>query len=107
MKDYRHPEAVKPSQLPETIANKVLSTLAALLPARLNANDPNEKSLSDEILRCSSLRVVLHVEQPAGHQPKVDLADIKQKLKRLLHAIDPHTKIVSMQNMLTLAWTVT
>lgn len=107
VKDYRHPEAVKPSQLPEAIANKVLSTLAALLPARLNANDPNEKSLSDEILRCSSLRVVLHVEQPAGHQPRVDLADIKQKLKRLLHAVDAHTKIVSMQNMLTLAWTVT
>jgi hypothetical protein len=107
VKDYRHPQAVKPSQLPEAIANKVLSTLAALLPARLHANDPNEQKLSDELLRCTTLRIVLHVEQPAGHRPKVDLADIKQKLKRLLRAVDAHTKIVSMQKMLALAWTVT
>lgn len=107
VKDYRYPGAEKPSELPEAIANKVLSTLAALLPARLNANDPDEKNLSRAILSCSGLRVVLHIEQPGTHQPKVDLADIKQKLNRLLRAVDTHPKIVSMQNMQGLAWTVT
>lgn len=32
VKDYRHPETEKPSQLPAAIANKVLYTLAAMLP---------------------------------------------------------------------------
>jgi hypothetical protein len=35
VKDYRHPDTEKPSDLPEAIANKVLHTLAAMLPAKL------------------------------------------------------------------------
>ncbi|MCE4056102.1 hypothetical protein [Pseudomonas sp. Au-Pse12] len=108
VKDYRHPLALKPSALPEAIANKVFCTLAALLPARLNGNTPaNEQALSQDVLNCRELHVVVHIEQPAAHQPKVDLADIKQELKKLLRAIDPHLKIVSKQKPQAMAWTVT
>lgn len=108
VKDYRHPQAEKPSALPESIANKVFCTLAALLPARLNGNTlEHERTLSQAVLNCHRLHVVVHIEQPVAHQPKVNLADIKQKLKQLLRAIDAHPKIVSMQRPQTMAWLVT
>lgn len=107
VKDYRHPETDKPSELPQVLAHKVLHTLAAMLPARLLANEPIEKQLATAVLNCNCLKVVLHMEQPQRHRPVVDPADIKQKLRRLLKAVDPHLKIVSMNNMQGLAWTVT
>lgn len=107
VKDYRHPNAGKPSGLPDAIANKVLCTLAAMLPATLLAVDNSEKKLAKAIIGCQSLHVVLHVEQPRAHKSVVDLADIKQKLKGKLRAIDPHAKIVHMAGMAGLRWTVT
>lgn len=107
VKDYRHPNTERPSQLAEAIADKVIHTLAAMLPAQVNANDPAEKLLASSILRCTQLRVVAHVEQPQRHQPVVDLADIKQKLKRLLRAVDGHPKVTSMGSMGNITWTVT
>lgn len=106
VKDYRHPGTEKPSQLPEALANKVLHTLAAMLPAKLHANDPAEQQLAAAILGCVSLRVIAHIEQPQRHRPVVDLADIRQKLKQLLRAVDAHPKVVSMSDMNGLAWTV-
>lgn len=103
-KDYRHPNAGKPSDLPGAVFNKVLCTLAAMLPASLRADDAAERQLSRDIVRCTSLRVVLHVEQNRG---VIDLADIKQKLKSRLKAIDPHVKIVSRAKPGGLPWTVT
>jgi hypothetical protein len=105
VKDYRHPDTVKPSQLAEAIAGKVLDTLAAMLPAKLNANDPAEQKLAAGILTCASLEVVAHIEQP-DHRQVVDLADIKQKLRKLLRAVDAHPKVVSMAKMRGLGWTV-
>jgi hypothetical protein len=107
VKDYRHPDTEKPSQLPAAIAAKVLSTLAALLPAKLNAADPDEKRLAGAMMKCVSLRVVAHIELAPRHRPAVDLADLKQKLGQLLRAVDAHPKIVSMQNMQGMGWTVT
>ncbi|WP_273220905.1 hypothetical protein [Pseudomonas sp.] len=107
VKDYRHPDAGKPSELAETIVNKVLSTLAALLPARLHASTPlDEKTLSKAVLGCERLQVIVHIEQPAAHQPRVDLADLKQKLKSKLRAIDAHPKIVSITKPLGMGWVV-
>lgn len=106
VKDYRHPDTEKPSQLPEAIANKVLHTLAAMLPAKLHANSPAEKQFATAILGCASLRVIAHIEQPQRHRPVVDLADIKQKLRQLLRAVDAHPKVVSMNDMNGLTWTV-
>jgi hypothetical protein len=106
VKDYRHPETEKPSQLPEAIATKVLHTLAAMLPAKLHGNDPAEQQLAAAILACASLKVIAHIELPPNHRPVVDLADIKQKLRQLLRAVDAHPKVVSMANMGGLGWTV-
>jgi hypothetical protein len=94
------------SQIHGKRAGKVLDTLAAMLPARLLANDPIEQQMATAVLNCSSLKVVLHVEQLQRHHPVVDPADIKQKLRRLLRAVDPHLKVVSMKSMHGLAWTV-
>lgn len=107
VKDYRHPDTEKPSELAQAIANKVLHTLAAMLPAKLHANEPNEQQLANAILICTSLRVVAHIEQPTRHQPVIDPADLKQKLKSLLKAVDAHPEVVSMNNMRGLEWTVT
>lgn len=106
VKDYRHPNTEKPSELAQAIANKVLHTLAALLPAKLHANEFNEQQLAAAILTCTFLRVVAHIEQPARHQPVIDPADLKQKLRSLLKAIDAHPKVVSMNSMGGLEWTV-
>jgi len=96
----------KPSQLPQTIANKVLMTLAAMLPAKLKANDPKEAEMATAVLPCKSLTVVVHVELPRAHPPAVNTADLCLKLKQLLHAVDAHPKIVSQKNRRNLAWTV-
>lgn len=105
VKDYRHPDTVKPSELPQAVANKVFYTLAALLPCSLLANDANEQAFAKNVLHSKELRVVLHMEQPRAHRPLVDPADILQKLRRLIRAVDAHPKVVSMQNN-PLPWTV-
>jgi len=106
VKDYRLPEARKPSDLPNAVAEKVLHTLAALLPARLHANNNDERQVAGDVLGCISLKVVVHIEQPKRHQPVVDLADIKQKIRGLLRAVDSKPKITSMSNLQHLAWSV-
>lgn len=107
VKDYRHPETEKPSELANVIAKKVLDTLAAMVPAKLHATDPDERMLAAAFVKCESLRVVAHIELPQHHIPLVDLADVKQKLAQLLRAVDTHPKIVSRHNMRGMAWTVT
>lgn len=106
VKDYRHPDTEKPSELPAAIARKVLHTLSAMLPAKLHASDPDEARLAGNVLKCRSLRVVAHIEQPQSHRGVVDPANLKQKLRELLRAIDPHVKVVSTANMQRLPWTV-
>lgn len=106
VKDYRHPDTEKPSQLPAEIAAKVLHTLSAMLPAKLLATHPDEARLASDVLKCTSLRIVAHIEQPQRHRGVVDPADLKQKLRELLRAVDPHVKVVSMTKMQALPWTV-
>lgn len=106
VKDYRHPGTEKPTQLAEAIACKVMMSLAALLPAKHRANRANERDLAAAVLDCTSFKVVAHLETPAAHRPVIDPADIKQKLKQLLRAIDPHVKVVSIAKMQGLGWSV-
>lgn len=106
VKDYRHPHAVKPSDLPQAVAEKVVHTLAAMLPARLHATAESERHSAASVLTANQLRLVLHVEQHARRVPIVDPADLKQKLKKLVRAIDPHVKVVSTHSMQQLPWQV-
>jgi len=106
VKDYRHPDTEQPSQLPQAIANKVLMTLAAMLPAKLNGNDPAERTMANAVLSCQKLRVIAHIELPRARQPAVNPADLKQKLAQLLRAVDAHPRVVSKNNMHGLGWAV-
>lgn len=106
VKDYRHRDTEKPSQLPAAIATKVLDTLAAMIPAKLHATEQKEKKLAAAILKCLSVCVVAHIELPPRHIPVVDVADLKQKLKQLLRAVDAHPKVVSMHDLKGMKWTV-
>lgn len=106
VKDYRHPATVKPTDLADAIASKVLMSLAALLPAKYRANDPAERALATSVLDCDDFKVVAHLELPQAHKPVIDPADIKQKLKQRLAAVDRHVKVVSTARMQGLAWAV-
>jgi hypothetical protein len=110
VKDYRINQRTKPSDLGEEIARKVFSTLAALLPAKINANEADEKQMAGIMMRARKLRVVLHLEQPAKHsklRPRaIDPADVQQKLRQLLKPVDAHPLVVEMARMGMLQWKV-
>jgi hypothetical protein len=109
VKDYRHPDTkpIKPSELPQKIAGKVLDTLSALLPAKLRARKAEEQQFAKKILVCKNLKVIAHLELVKHRPPLIDPADIKDKLARLLRAVDAHPKVVSMKTLSKVPWTVT
>ena len=110
VKDYRIHARTKPSDLGEEVAHKVFDTLAAMPPARINANDPAEKYMAQTLLRAKKYCVILHLEQPAKHsklRPRaINLADVQQKLRQLMKPIDAHPRVVERGRMGSLAWSV-
>jgi hypothetical protein len=110
VKDYRMNPRTKPTGLAEEVAHKVFDTLAALLPARANANDATEQQFAGTVLSATKLRVVLHLEQPQKHstlRPRaINPSDVAQQLKRLLKPIDAHPLVVEKSALHKLAWTV-
>ena len=110
VKDYRVHKRTKAIDIADEVARKVFDTLAALLPAKVNADDTTEKMVACEIISASKLRVVLHLEQPAKHsklRPRaINPADVKQKLRSLLKPIDAHPIVSEINRMGKLAWTV-
>lgn len=105
-KDYSHPETIKPSELPTAIVNKVLYTLSSLLPSSINASEESEQKFSRKAIKSKKLCVVIHLEQSNRHRLKVVPADLLQKLKPMLRAIDAHPKVLSMHKMANAAWSV-
>jgi hypothetical protein len=110
VKDYRVHQRTKPTELADEVAQKVFDTLAALLPAKINASEDREKSLARSVLEARNLRVILHLEQPAKHsklRPRaINPADVKQKLRQILKPVDAHPFVVEKANMGSLQWTV-
>lgn len=110
-KDYRAHPRMKIIELANEVACKVRDSLAALVAARVNANDADEKTRSHAALTCNQIRVVLHLEQPTQHSKRfpraIDPAHVTQKLKQLLKAIDPHPKVVDKGQAGYLGWSVT
>jgi hypothetical protein len=110
VKDYRVHQRTKPIDIADEVAHKVFDTLAALLPAKVNADDADEKSIAREITKARCLRVILHLEQPAKHSklfPRaINPADVKQKLRKLLKSIDAHPFVAESTRMGTLEWSV-
>ena len=112
VKDYRLPRTPKPSNLSITVAQKVRDSIAGLVAAKCNADDPYEQRFAQSALRAAQLRVVLHIEQPHKVSklfPRaVDPGDLKSKIKKLLKAIDPHPEIVDRNSLKSdMHWTVT
>lgn len=109
-KDYRVNQRTKPSALSDEVVQKVLDTLAALLPARLHAARAEEQDLADAVLRAPRLRVVLHLEQPEKRSklfPRaIDPAHIEQKLRQRLKPIDAHPKVTEKGAMRGVPWQV-
>ncbi|HYA40572.1 MAG TPA: hypothetical protein VEF34_04685 [Syntrophobacteraceae bacterium] len=110
VKDYRVQPRTKPTELGLEVACKVRDTLAALLCARVNASDSDEKYFAGQTLKSKSLGVVLHLEQPAEHSrlfPRaVDPAAVKQKIKQLLRGIDAHPRVLETGRMGSVPWTI-
>jgi hypothetical protein len=110
VKDYRVNLRTKPSDLGEEIAYKVFDTLAAIIPAKINAAHSDEKQLARAVSASRKLSVVLHLEQPEKHsklRPRaINPADVQQKMRQLLKPVDAHPQVVDMRSMRKLKWQV-
>lgn len=102
-KDFRRELRKKELPLHKEIFAKVRDTLAALLPAAVNANDDSEKNFAITALTAKKIHVVFHGEQPARPSrlfpQSYTQADLLQKLKEMLRAIDPHPRVACSGNM--------
>lgn len=111
VKDYRVHPRTKTLDLAAEVALKVRDTLAGLVSAQCAANNPEEKKVAREVLRCHTLRVVLHLEQPQKQsrlRPRaIEPKDVLMKLKQLIKAIDPHPCVVDQVSLSgKVAWQV-
>ncbi|MFI3138421.1 MAG: hypothetical protein QX197_16740 [Methylococcaceae bacterium] len=112
IKDYRQHARTKPQDIGNEIAIKVRDTLAGLVAAKMNANEPDERDFAQKVLESKAIKVVLHLEQPLKHSKlfkrAIDPAAVKQSLKRLLHAIDAHPCVVDKNSLsVNRDWVVT
>jgi hypothetical protein len=98
VKDYRQHARTKPVALADELAQKVRDTLAGLAAGQWQAHVADEKNLARKALRARHVRVVCHLEQPAKAtrlRPRAIEPDkLKDQLRRLLKAVDPHPMIV-------------
>ena len=110
VKDYNHPSVEPPSGLADVVARKVFDTLAALLPARVDAEDEDERRLATLSTEAKKLRVVLHMEQrPARSRlwpHAIKPADIRQKLKQRLKPVDRYALISEIAQPHGVPWVV-
>lgn len=109
VKDYRHHETerILPSKLGEVVALKVRDTLAGLFAASCNANDMQEKSFAKKALKAKAIKVVLHMEQNQQRLKFIEPADVLQKLKQQLKAVDAHPCIVKRNGLkMSMNWQV-
>lgn len=111
VKDYRTNQRTKPTRLSDEVARKVFDTLAAILPAKVNASNAEEKAMASNIaVNSRKIRVVLHLEQPRQSSklfPRaISPADVQQKLRQLLRPVDSHPVVVEKNDMRHLGWSV-
>lgn len=111
VKDYRQHARTKVIDLADELACKVRDTLAGLAAAQIRANDATEKNFACEMLRKLNVRVVCHIEQPvkvSRLRPRAIEPDkLKDQLRRLLKAIDPHPIVMdSLTTTSQVVWRV-
>ena len=112
IKDYTHPDTknLTPNELIEAMLNKVVSTLAAILPMKNNSLIDEERNIAKKFSKTFSIRVVLHIEKSPPRrtlkQSCWDIQNIEADLERKLKPIDAHPKVVSKGNLKGLPWIV-
>jgi len=110
IKDYRRTRESSFAFLADEVALKVRDTLACLVAAGINANDVEEMELARVALRCNRHRIVLHLEQPVPksrlESPVTRRANVLQRLKQLVKAIDPRPLVLDMNDMNGVSWAV-
>lgn len=110
VKDYRVNRRTKTISVADEVTKKVLDTLAAMLPCKVNGDEVSETDFSNRVLRANFLRVVLHLEQPRKHSklfPRaIDPADVEMKMRQQLRPIDAHSLVVERSQMRGLEWAV-
>jgi hypothetical protein len=108
VKDYRLHRRIKTISMADEVIKKVVDTLAAILPCKLNGDEASETIFSSRVLRGECLKVVLHLEQPVKHSklfPRaIDPADVQMKLRRQMKPIDAHPLVVEKSEMRGLPW---
>lgn len=111
VKDFRTQQRTKEKDLTlwEEVAHKVRDTLAGLFAAKVDKSH-DEHADAVRTLRAKHLRVIFHLEQPRTHSklfPRAfEPADVQQKLKQILKAIDPHPNVVALADMRAVPWDV-
>lgn len=110
VKDYRRNARTNPSDLSDDVALKVYHTMAALLPASLNASSDADKQFARAVVRARKLRVVLHLEQPAKHSKLFPRAinpdNVQLRLRQLLKPVDAHPLVLETNRMMGMRWSV-
>lgn len=110
IKDYRFHQRTKAIDLADEIAIKVRDSLAMILAAVTQANIASEQTMAKAISRAKKICVVAHIEQslsPTRLRPRaIDLIAMRDKLRQLLHFLDPHVLVVESSRMQNLPWTV-
>jgi len=110
-KDYRSHRREKTISLVDEVAKKVVWTLSAMIPAKINASNSFESNFAKDVCNTTKVRIVLHLEQSVKTSklfPRaVDPTKVQLKLRTLIKPIDPHPKVVESTQMQNLAWTVT
>ncbi len=110
VKDFRKYKRKNSEPLHEELWKKVFASLAALLPAKINSCDNDEKEFAREALSVSKIHVVFHGEQPKSSSKlfpeSYNKENLLQELRRRMRAIDPHALVVSGENPPGVPWKV-
>lgn len=95
----------KPSNiagLAQFVADKVSHTQAGLVHASVHAANPAEMQLAIKAIACVNTRVVLHLEPHVGSHtalfPTGFAANVLQKLRQLVSAIDTAPLVLNISN---------
>ena len=103
VKDYREYPRKKTLDLSKEVALKVKGTLGGLVSAAFMATEPNEQKCARQALDCSSIQVVLHLEQENTgkkiYAKRSYEANLLGPFKRQMKFIDDHPKIISKESI--------
>jgi hypothetical protein len=96
----------------QIVTAKVRDTLAGVVAGAANAGNADEQVLFREATARTQLRVVFHCERPTNPRQLFsgmpDAADLQDKLRQALRAVDAHVRVVDCgRPLLGAPWTTT